>query len=150
MAGGQAGGANSSQRVFVVYEPNASSVRVGVASGASNLTSLMNQTMLTVAGHNLPDPVAVGVASVGECVERCASLGAECAAWSVNHTASPLSCVLLPWTGWDARSDPSTANWTSGVKTHGHGASGIPGTGGQSDTLKLLETDETIDIAIFT
>eukprot|EP01045_Picozoa_sp_COSAG04_P001020 COSAG04_NODE_30_length_35898_cov_42.288053_19_plen_97_part_00 len=77
-------------------------------------------------------------------------VGAECAAWSVNRTASPLSCVLLPWTGWDARSDPSTANWTSGVKTHGHGANGIPGSGGQSDTLKLLETDETIDIAIFT
>eukprot|EP01045_Picozoa_sp_COSAG04_P001019 COSAG04_NODE_30_length_35898_cov_42.288053_18_plen_119_part_00 len=89
MAGGQAGGANSSQRVFVVYEPNASSVRVGVASGANNLTSLMNQTMLTVAGHNLPDPVAVGVASVGECVERCASLAGDPShcTWGVERRA---------------------------------------------------------------
>jgi sucrose-6-phosphate hydrolase SacC (GH32 family) len=155
---GSNGAHNSSQRVYIVYSPNSSSVRVGVASGSQNLTGLMNATQLTVAGHNLPDPVPVPVQHVDECTERC-TLNSSCFAWSVNHTTEPFSCVLLRATGWDMRSDPTTQNITSGIATWtsrtaidwaNGGDGGIPGVGGQSDTLQLLSADETLDIAVYT
>ena len=149
MAGSTGGTRNASQRVYIVYEPQESSVRVGVASGAENLTARMNATRLTVAGHNLPDPPTVAVHSVDECAERCSS--AACAAWSVNHTVpAPFACVLLGSTGWDMRSDPTTQNFTSGVAGTSDAAGGIPGVAGQSDTLQLLPSDTTLDIAVYT
>ena len=50
---------------------------VGVGSSLENLTSLLNQTILTVAGHNLPDPPSASAHSAAECAERCKSSGTQ-------------------------------------------------------------------------
>jgi hypothetical protein len=123
MAGADGGGGrNRSQRVYIAYVPNASSVRVGVGSPLTNQTSRMDQTMLTVSGHNRPDPPSVPVHSADECAERCKSDG-DCAAWTVDETSAPYGCGLLGAAGWDARQDPTAANFTSGVARVTPGAS---------------------------
>ena len=64
----------------------------------------------------------------------------DCAAWTLNETS--YACGLLGAAGWDARQDPTSVNFTSGVER------ATPG-GGQSDTLHLLESDTTLDIRVF-
>ena len=148
-------GTNASQRIYIAYVPGASAVRVGVASSLQNITAWMNHTRFTVAGHNLPDPPMHLVQTVAQCAERCrTSSHQHCAAWSVNHTASaPYACDLFGSMGWDVRSDPTTENFTSGLACSSAAADrtcALPGGGGQSDTLQLLESDRTLDIRVFT
>ena len=101
MAGAQRGSsksgraANESQRVYIVYEPRAEYVRVGIADSPENLTALENHTQFV--GGALQTVLADGIA---DCRAHCRAR-AHCAAWSLNHTAPPFSCSLKkPGDNW--------------------------------------------------
>ena len=150
MAGAQRGSskseraANESQRVYIVYEPGAEYVRVGIADSPENLTALENHTQFV--GGALQTVLADGIA---DCRAHCRAR-AHCVAWSLNHTAPPFSCSLKKPTGWEVKQDPTTENFTSGVMCAPDSKGcGIPGVRGVSDTLTLLPSDYTLELAVY-
>ncbi len=136
---------NESQRVYIVYEPSARDVRVGIADGSRNITALENHTAFV--GGTLETVMVNGVA---ECRAHCRAQKGACAAWSLNQTAQPFSCSLKRPTGWQVKQDPTTDKFTSGVicapELEG---CGIPGVDGVSDSLTLLPSDEMLELAVY-
>ena len=131
---------NASTRIFVNYSPARAMHRVGVASGAFNLTRIMNHTNL----HGGDVRHTQHCPSAASCAASC--LAASTEAWTWNKSSHV--CTLKDGAAtrdafiYDSPANPANINLTSGVAQPGPGD-------GPADELSLLESDDEIRLHLF-
>ena len=114
--------------------------RVGVASGAFNLTRIMNHTNL----HGGDVRHTQHCPSAASCAASC--LAASTEAWTWNKSSHV--CTLKDGAAtrdafiYDSPANPANINLTSGVARPGPGD-------GPADELSLLESDDKIRLHLF-
>lgn len=157
---GGSGGSNTSSRVYVVYTEEAAAQRaafeaavasgarvtadaapvgitVGVGSAGPYLTKYMKHTDLPGADFNVTN---VNYKDASTCEAVCMA-NDKCVAWTyvVRPPLYASCCQKHAGFGYN----PSNPTCTSGVRNPG-----VVPSGGTTDTLQLLPSDDTIDVSI--